>query len=552
LGARRRPPEAWSILFLWFNKRFDIVRRAATIRITLMTLATATRTRNDFSKSHWRAGIAAVALLAAGMTLSNRIEPGVHVEKVTLAGNTPALKFLPAGARPHPVALLAHGYTASKETLFRYGEALAAAGFECFVVDLPGHGASAQPYTFMGAVHRLEEVSREIGPVDVFLGHSMGGLTGGEAVREGGMKTRFFVALGSVPILGEHGPPLLFLAGRFDEIFPPALIMSRTDARAVISPWSDHGLEIFDPLLVKAAVEAACATVGKTAPAASAWWCWRFAGVGLAMMGALVLALALPNLPRRWAWTRGLIVAAIFIVVFVFAADMWFDASPHPRHFPRQIAAIVVSLLVLLGAGRLRIPRWSFLALAVAVVFGFLLTGEKIRLVLMSHIGVLGLVLIVTWIPALGAGMVVGRIARHHGTRFDGDVAIAIIVGCTLFQWGQPPRMAPEAIQPHIAIKLDAKLLDACAGNYEFAPDNLHWEPFTLTVLRQGDHLAGQVRVLTVRQGAFDIFPESETNFFLKVTEARLTFIKNGKGEVTAVNDQAPGLPLLEGKKLKN
>jgi hypothetical protein len=91
-----------------------------------------------------------------------------------------------------------------------------------------------------------------------------------------------------------------------------------------------------------------------------------------------------------------------------------------------------------------------------------------------------------------------------------------------------------------------------CAGKYEFAPDNLHWEPFTLAVSRRGDHLAGQVRVLAVHQGAFDIFPETETSFFLKVTKARLTFLKNGKGEVTAVNAQAPGLPLLEGKKLKN
>ena len=37
----------------------------------------------------------------------------------------------------------------------------------------------------------------------------------------------------------------------------------------------------------------------------------------LAMLGALGMALCLPKLPPRWAWGRGLLVSAIFIVAFV-------------------------------------------------------------------------------------------------------------------------------------------------------------------------------------------------------------------------------------------
>src|SRR5580658_1092700 len=107
------------------------------------------------------AGAAAVCLIV-GIVLSHRIEPGVRVQKVTLAGETPALEFIPAGPGPHPVALLAHGYAGSKETLFRYGEALAAAGFICYSVDQPGHGASPRTFTFMEAVHTLEAVAREV------------------------------------------------------------------------------------------------------------------------------------------------------------------------------------------------------------------------------------------------------------------------------------------------------------------------------------------------------------------------------------------------------
>jgi len=187
------------------------------------------------------AGVAAVCF-GTGVALSYRIEPGVRVEKVTLAEETPALKFSPVGPGPHPVALLAHGYASSKEAFFRYGEALAAAGFICYSVDQPGHGASPRPFTLMAAAHTLEAVAREVGPVDVFAGWSMGGATGGEAVREGGMKPGLFIAVGFMPVLGDHAPPLLILAGRFEEALPPALLKTRTDARLVISPWSDHFL----------------------------------------------------------------------------------------------------------------------------------------------------------------------------------------------------------------------------------------------------------------------------------------------------------------------
>src|SRR6058998_2133940 len=121
---------------------------------------------------------AAIAALILGAILSRVIEPGVHVQKVTLVEDTPALKFIPAGAGPHPVALLAHGYASSKDAPFRYDEAIAAAGFICYSVDQPGHGASPRPYTLIEAEHTWEAVAREVGPVDVFAGWSMGGATG--------------------------------------------------------------------------------------------------------------------------------------------------------------------------------------------------------------------------------------------------------------------------------------------------------------------------------------------------------------------------------------
>src|SRR5277367_4956005 len=87
---------------------------------------------------------AAVVALILGAILSRVIEPGVHVEKVMLATTTPALRIFPSTPGTHPIALLAHGNGGSKEMLFRFGEALAAAGFDCYSVDQAGYGESPQ------------------------------------------------------------------------------------------------------------------------------------------------------------------------------------------------------------------------------------------------------------------------------------------------------------------------------------------------------------------------------------------------------------------------
>src|SRR5215204_5882462 len=121
---------------------------------------------------------AAVAALILGGILSRVIEPGVRVEKIMLTTNTPALRIFPTTAGPLPIALLAHGNGASKEMLFRFGEALAAAGFDCYSVDQAGYGESPQSCSLTNLRLDFVEAERALGAVDVFIGHSMGGGTG--------------------------------------------------------------------------------------------------------------------------------------------------------------------------------------------------------------------------------------------------------------------------------------------------------------------------------------------------------------------------------------
>ena len=118
----------------------------------------------------------------------------------------------------------------------------------------------------------------------------------------------------------------------------------------------------------------------------------------------------------------------------------------------------------------------------------------------------------------------------------------------------RPPK-AYEPPKPRVAIKLDTKLLDACVGQYDFAPDTTFPTGIKATIRREGDQLLWQARGKIAFPGAFNIYPESETNFFFKMSGAQLTFIKNDHGEVTAVSlHDGTWLPLPDGKgkKLKN
>src|SRR6185369_15316003 len=80
-----------------------------------------------------------------------------------------------------------------------------------------------------------------------------------------------------------------------------------------------------------------------------------------------------------------------------------------------------------------------------------------------------------------------------------------------------------EAPREHKEIRLDPKILEAYAGEYQVAPG------FVLTVTREGDGLFVQA----TGQSKIEIFAETETDFFLKVVDAQVTFVKDAKGQVS-------------------
>jgi len=77
----------------------------------------------------------------------------------------------------------------------------------------------------------------------------------------------------------------------------------------------------------------------------------------------------------------------------------------------------------------------------------------------------------------------------------------------------------------HKEITVDPKLFDGYVGQYQLAPN------FILTITREGDRLFAQA----TGQPKFQIFPESEHDFFLKVVDAQITFETDSTGRATSL-----------------
>jgi len=80
-----------------------------------------------------------------------------------------------------------------------------------------------------------------------------------------------------------------------------------------------------------------------------------------------------------------------------------------------------------------------------------------------------------------------------------------------------------EIPQEHVAVEIDPRILDDYVGEYELEPG------FVITFTKENNKLMTQA----TGQPKFEVYPESETKFFLKVVDAQITFVKNEKGIVT-------------------
>ena len=89
-------------------------------------------------------------------------------------------------------------------------------------------------------------------------------------------------------------------------------------------------------------------------------------------------------------------------------------------------------------------------------------------------------------------------------------------------------------------VKVDSKILDSYAGEYEIAPT------FIIKVTNEDGKLMAQA----TNQPKFELFPSSETDFYLKIVSAQVSFMKDGAGNVTGLTLSQNGRKTT-GKKIK-
>ena len=107
--------------------------------------------------------------------------------------------------------------------------------------------------------------------------------------------------------------------------------------------------------------------------------------------------------------------------------------------------------------------------------------------------------------PKTRVGVVV--LTNASTSRGGDDIGLHILTG-------QPLAPAPKPPVEHHAIAFDGKAFDPLVGVYEIAPN------VTLTISRQGEHGFAQVN----GQPPFEIFPEAQDEYFVRVPDVQLAF----------------------------
>ena len=128
---------------------------------------------------------------------------------------------------------------------------------------------------------------------------------------------------------------------------------------------------------------------------------------------------------------------------------------------------------------------------------------------------------------------------RLRFEREAGGQAARLIVD----NWGPRPAAVRDTTpepRARTAIEVDPAALKAFEGEYELAPG------FILTVTVEGDRIMTQA----TGQQKVEIFPSSPTEFFLKVVDAQITFVKDASGAVTQLVLHQGGRD-IPGKKVK-
>lgn len=125
-------------------------------------------------------------------------------------------------------------------------------------------------------------------------------------------------------------------------------------------------------------------------------------------------------------------------------------------------------------------------------------------------------------IPAGSKIQVTGYFDNSAKNKFNPDPAQAVRQGEPTYDEMMMGFMDYTAEKPQNLAKVDPQVFDAYVGNYDFGNNR------TYVVSREGNRYFGQAAKNPKRE----LFPVSETSFFITEVESQVTFVKNEKGEV--------------------
>lgn len=86
-------------------------------------------------------------------------------------------------------------------------------------------------------------------------------------------------------------------------------------------------------------------------------------------------------------------------------------------------------------------------------------------------------------------------------------------------EYGWPDYLPKEKV----IVSVDPKIYDAYVGQYQLAAN------FIITITNE----KGRLMAEATGQGKLELFAESETDFFIKMFDAQITFVKDAQGRVT-------------------
>lgn len=126
-------------------------------------------------------------------------------------------------------------------------------------------------------------------------------------------------------------------------------------------------------------------------------------------------------------------------------------------------------------------------------------------------------------IPAGSRIQVTGYFDNSTKNKYNPDPTKAVRQGEPTYDEMMMGFMDYTAEKPQTLAKIDPKVFDSYVGKYDFGnPKNLY------SVTREGNRYFGQAPNNPKRE----LFPASETSFFVPEVESRITFVKDEKGEV--------------------